>query len=542
MKNNRIARVKDDDFQGFLSYLRTERGFSEKTVLSYGEDIGSFLLYLESEHLLKEQVDRGTIRSYLFTLRKEQLQNTTIRRQISALNHFYRFLLKKDVVSYNPFRSLSLPRKDKRLPEFLSEEEMDSLLQSNRQRTDFLQKRDQAFMELLFTSGLRLGEIVTLKKGQINFTERSIRVIGKGNKERMTFFTEEAKETVQDYISTLRIVLLGNREDDGTVFLSSKGLPLTERGGEYLVSTAAKKCGFPLHLHPHMFRHSFASELVNNGADLRVVQELLGHESIATTAIYTDVSFNDLRKACENCLPKLNITEEKKMIKAVIFDFNGTMFFDEDKHVLSWRAFSEEEFSRPIPDEDFPNHIHGYANQEILPYLAGRALSKEEVVAYSTKKELCYQKICEEDKENLHLVNGLEAFLDALKAKNIPLCICTASMRPNVDWYLKTFHLSRWFDEEHIIYDDGTLKRGKPDPEIYQRALSRVGFSGEDCLVFEDSPSGIESAYRAGVKTICAIEPEWRREKISALPGVKYVLGDFTDLPHSLFNALGLEK
>ncbi len=542
MSNNRIARVGDADLDRFLAYLRTERSFSEKTILSYGEDIAGFLLYLKEENLLKEQVDKTIVHSYLFVLRKEKLQNTTVRRKISALSHFYRFLLKKDVVTSNPFRTLSLPRKDKKLPEFLTEEEMESLLQSNRERSDFLQKRDQAFLELLFVSGLRISEIVTLKKDQIDFPRCTIRVIGKGNKERVTFFTEEAKKTLNDYLSTQRIVLLGNREDDSTLFLNHKGLPLTERGGEYLVSTAAKKSGFPLHLHPHMFRHSFASELVNNGADLRVVQELLGHESIATTAIYTDVSLNDLRKACENCLPKLNITEEKKMIKAVIFDFNGTMFFDEDKHVLSWRAFSEEEFSRLIPDEDFPTHIHGFANQEILPYLSGRALTKEEVLAYSTKKELCYQKICEEDKENLHLVNGLEAFLDALKAKNIPLCICTASMRPNVDWYLKTFRLSRWFDEEHIVYDDGTLKRGKPDPEIYQRALGRVGFSGEDCLVFEDSPSGIESAYRAGVKTICAIEPEWRREKISALPGVKYVLDDFENLPASLLSSLGLEK
>lgn len=230
------------------------------------------------------------------------------------------------------------------------------------------------------------------------------------------------------------------------------------------------------------------------------------------------------------------------MKKAVVFDFNGTMFFDEDKHVLSWRAFAKEMFNREISDEEFPAHIHGFSNDEILPYLAERKFTLQEVEEYATKKELVYQRICEEDKENLHLVFGLEKFLDTLKANNIKIAICTASMKPNVDWYYRTFPLPKWFSFDDIIYDDGTLKRGKPDPEIYLRALSHLHVKGEDSIVFEDSISGLQSAYAAKVDTLIAIEPEGTRKEVTSMPGVKAVLPDFTKIPSFVYQELGIEE
>lgn len=310
-EKNRISRIDDPDFQDFLRYLKEERNFSEKTILSYGEDVAGFLLFLKEEKLVKENIDKSDIRSYLFQLRKEKSENTTIRRKIAALRHFYSYLQGRDIVVKNPFLTLSLPKKNKKLPEFFTEEEINSFLDENSKRTDRLAKRDQAIMELLFASGLRASEIISLKYSMIDSDNKTIRVIGKGNKERVTHFTDVAKEALEEYTNTLRIILLGNKKDEGYVFLNNNGEKLSERGLEYIVAECAKKCSFPLHVYPHMFRHSFATELVNNGADLRVVQELLGHESVSTTSIYTDVSIQDLKKTYEKCFPKLT-TEVKK--------------------------------------------------------------------------------------------------------------------------------------------------------------------------------------------------------------------------------------
>lgn len=309
-KQNRISKADDQDLSDFLIFLKQERNFSDKTVLSYGEDVAGFLLYLKEENTAKEMIDKSVIRNYLFQLRKEKLENTTIRRKIAALRLFYSYLQGRDIVTKNPFLTISLPRKSKKLPEFFTHEEINSFLDENAKRTDYFAKRDQAIMELLFASGLRASEIISLKYSMIDFEMKTIRVIGKGRKERITHFNDVAKEALNDYTSTLRILLLGDKKDEGYVFLNKSGEKLTERGLEYIVADCAKKCSFPLHVHPHMFRHSFATELVNNGADLRVVQELLGHESVSTTSIYTDVSIQDLKKTYEKCFPKIN-TEVK---------------------------------------------------------------------------------------------------------------------------------------------------------------------------------------------------------------------------------------
>lgn len=193
------------------------------------------------------------------------------------------------------------------------------------------------------------------------------------------------------------------------------------------------------------------------------------------------------------------------MSKAAVFDFNGTMFFDDIKQEQSWYKFAKEEFNRDISIDEFNLHIHGFSNHEILPYLSKKKFSKEEVLYYATKKELVYQKMCEEDKKTLKLVDGLEDFLMLLKTKGIRLSICTSSMKPNVDWYYKTFKLDRFFDYEDIIYDDGNIKKGKPDPEIYLKAFKHLNISFDDIIVFEDSYSGLKSAKQAGCKMLVKI-------------------------------------
>jgi HAD superfamily hydrolase (TIGR01509 family) len=226
----------------------------------------------------------------------------------------------------------------------------------------------------------------------------------------------------------------------------------------------------------------------------------------------------------------------------VIFDFNGTMFFDEDKHVLSWREFALTRFNREIKDEEFPLHIHGFNNKEILEYLAEREFSQAEVEQLSTEKELIYQKMCEQDQPTLHLVNGLPELLDELVSKNIPIAIATASRKPNVDWYIKTFDLLRWFKKENIIYDDGTLTKGKPHPMIYQRALKQLEADPKKTVVFEDSKAGILSAYKAHVAQVVAIKPAEELEKVQNMKEVSCSICDYVNLPETVLGFLNLTK
>ena len=517
------------------------RRYSAKTELSYAYDIASFLLFLKKEKKDKREVQKEDIRTYLLSLSVEEKSKSTIKRRIASLRHFYRYLYRYRELKDNPFETIHAPKKAQRLPSFLSHEEIKELLEKTALRKDRLAKRDLALLELLFASGLRAGEIILLKKEDIHLSERTIRIRGKGDKEREVFFSERAKKAMEDYALSLRPQLLKKDKEEKTFFLTQRGEKISERGLESIVESSARKADFPLKIHPHMLRHTFATELLNNGMDLRVLQELMGHESINTTSIYTHVTYADLRKTYDHCFPDPMKKEERKMQKAVIFDFNGTMFFDEDKHVLSWKSFAKEKFGVDLKDEDFVNHIHGHSNDSILNFLTGKTFSTEEVLKLAEEKEKEYQKLCERDEKNLHLVLGLPEFLDLLQKEHVPVAICTASMKPNVDWYKKTFHLERWFDDGHIIYDDGTLTKGKPDPMIYNRAIKALNVKAEDCLVFEDALSGILSARNAKVGMVVEIDDVNRRDKPPVEGLVDLVLADFRKVPKEIKKFLEIE-
>lgn len=536
---NRIAKINDPDFSDFLDYLVSVRGYSEKTMVSYGEDVADFLLFLSSQGKRKESPDRDTIRTYLLQLNLDEKEKSSIQRRISALRHFYRYLYAFKDGKDNPFEVINIPKKDKKLPEFLTYEEVCQFLDSNKQRTDDLKDRDQAILELLFASGLRCSEIIGLQKEDIDEEKMRVKVTGKGDKQRIVPFTPICRNAMEIYGKGLRVRLLSNQNDDGTFFLSNRGNKLTVRGLEYILQSAACKSGFTLRVHPHMLRHSFATELVTNGADIRTVQELLGHKNIRTTSIYTHVSYTQLKKTYQECFEmNMNISNEHK---AVIFDFNGTMFFDEEKHVRSWREFALEKYHREIKDEEFASHIHGFNNKAILEYFTGKKLSEEEVERLSTEKELIYQRMCEEDKDSLHLVDGLTEFLSDLKKHGVFLAIATASRKPNVDWYIRTFHLLDFFRKDDIIYDDGTLTRGKPDPMIYERALKQLNVRKEDTVIFEDSVSGIKSAYASKVRYVVGIRPKGEEDRIEGMKELSYVIHDYHDIPKEILRFLALD-
>lgn len=540
---NKIQTIQDPELNGFMNYLTAEKGYSEKTALNYGEDVASFLLFLKQENKNKAQVDKEIIRTYLLNLSMENVSKASVKRHLSALRHFYRYLYGYCGYQKNPFETVSSPKKDKKLPHFLSLEEIYQFFDANAKREDKLKDRDQAILELLFASGLRASELIGLKISDLDMNERTIRVFGKGKKERIVPFSKTAKAAIENYQKKLRYQLVKEERDEGYLFVNAKGEKLTERGLEYIVQTAADKSSFPLKVHPHMLRHSFATELLSSGMDLREIQELLGHASVRTTAIYTHVSYEELKETYEKYFPQSTGKARENLFmkkRAVIFDFNGTMFFDEDKHVKSWRDFAMEKFHVTIKDEDFMTHIHGHNNADILSFLAGHPFSEKQVEKLTEEKELYYQKLCEEDKENLHLVNGLPEFLDELKNNKIPIAIATASRKPNVDWYIKTFHLRKWFSLDNIIYDDGTLSEGKPNPMIYLRAMKKLDVTGEETIVFEDALSGVQSAIRAKAHMVIAVENQRKQDFFLSYPGVDAVIEDFTDLPDSVYDFLGI--
>ena len=190
--------------------------------------------------------------------------------------------------------------------------------------------------------------------------------------------------------------------------------------------------------------------------------------------------------------------------KGIIFDFNGTLFWDSEKHLEAWREFSKRVRPYPFTDDEMRDYMFGRTNEDIIAYLIGKKPSKEMVESLGQEKEAVYRQMCRDDAENTHLAPYATDFLDWLKANNIPRTIATMSEKSNVDFYIKEFDLSKWFDIDKIVYSDGTMK-GKPEPDIYQIAAKKLGLKPEECVVVEDAISGIESARAANIGKIVAI-------------------------------------
>jgi integrase/recombinase XerC len=299
----------------FLEFLRYELNYSENTIKSYRQDIETFQNYCFSEDIDFLKADKIIIRNFMQTRlstpnsRRNLESSRTMSRRICALRKYYSFLLKKKYIDYNPFLTIKGLKKGIRLPEVLSEAQMTALLSANKVRKDELAERDQAILELMYSSGLRCSETINLKISDIDFSTRMIRVLGKGKKERMVPFSENAKDALITYGRDLRSKFLARREGKDTqlyLFLNSKGEKLTERGLEYILNELPFKLGLDLgiELHPHILRHTFATRLLDNGADLRSIQELLGHASINTTQIYTHVSKESMKREYEEHFPK----------------------------------------------------------------------------------------------------------------------------------------------------------------------------------------------------------------------------------------------
>lgn len=293
------------EFKSFIDYLRNERCYSENTVKSYQKDIAKFLIFLNDNSIDYREITIDIIRSYILELTITHHSKATIKRIISALKHYYKFLYLRKYINQDVFELISSPKGEKKLPDFLTTNEIDLLLDENKKRTDELADRDQAILELLYASGLRASELINLTLQDINMRERIIRVFGKGSKERIVPFSKTARCAIEQYMQESRPKLLTNNpKGENHIFLNSHGEKLTYRGLEYILSEVEKKTGIYLKLHPHKLRHSFATHLLNEGADLRTIQELLGHESIGTTQIYTHVTYSEMKNTYDKSFPR----------------------------------------------------------------------------------------------------------------------------------------------------------------------------------------------------------------------------------------------
>ena len=220
--------------------------------------------------------------------------------------------------------------------------------------------------------------------------------------------------------------------------------------------------------------------------------------------------------------------------KGIIFDFNGTLYWDSAKHKEAWREFSKKLRGTPFSDDEMVKYMFGRTNEHIIKYAIGKQPTPEMVEKYGQEKEEFYRQMCLKDKENFHLAKGAERFLDYLKENNIPRTIATMSDWPNVDFYIKHFHLDKWFEIDKIVYSNGEIP-GKPAPEIYQIAAKNLGLKPHDCVVIEDALSGIESARSAGIGKIIAICSEEPPELYKPLSCVSSIINDFDDIDRNIF-------
>lgn len=286
----------------FQDYLLNVRRYSSNTVSSYSFDICDFTKFIRGLGKIFKDIKVDDVKSWILDLTERQIGKRSIKRKMSSLKSFYAWMYLQKKVDSDPFEYVHSPKATHALPDFFSEKEIDSLLTANEKRTDRLKNRDQALLMLMFASGLRASEVVNLTFNQVDFDNRIMKVSGKGNKDRLVPFTTSAKEAMLNYINGLRKDLL--KEDTEYIFLNSQGNKMTVRGLEYVLDEIEAKTGLYGKIHPHMLRHSFATKMLNRGADLRTIQELLGHSSIETTSIYTHVAYENMKETYEKTFPR----------------------------------------------------------------------------------------------------------------------------------------------------------------------------------------------------------------------------------------------
>ena len=286
----------------FTEYLRNEKKSSENTVLSYARDLKGFCRFMKESGVLDPaKVNRTNVMAYVYELQKQQKAGTTVSRNIASIRSFFQFLQRKGLVTENPAADLELPKVEKKIPEILSLDKVELLLEQPSGEED-KEIRDKAMLELLYATGIRVTELISLRVEDINLPLEYIRC-GSDAKSRIIPIGAQAKVSLRRYLDKVRehMVL---RPDEEVLFVNCNGKPMTRQGFWKIIKAYAKKAGIEEDITPHMLRHSFAAHLIENGADLRSVQEMLGHSDISTTQIYTKLTNQKLKNVYAKTHPR----------------------------------------------------------------------------------------------------------------------------------------------------------------------------------------------------------------------------------------------
>ena len=294
------------DLEDFKSYIIIEKNFSQHTAKAYYSDVLGILLWMGEQSC--EDVNFSKVREYLHFIQRFNYKKSTIARKIASIRTFYKFLYRERKVDSNPAMNLISPKRGKTLPKFLTPNEVESILNNVKIDTP-AGYRNRAILELLWATGMRVSELSGLNFGDLNLANNEIRVFGKGSKERIILVTDRAKSYLERYIETARPLIpkgfpLEKPTESSPVFINNTGYRLQTKTIRNVINDVVEKIALPKKVTPHVFRHSFATHLIENGADLRVVQELLGHASISNTQIYTHVSTQHLKEVYNEAHPR----------------------------------------------------------------------------------------------------------------------------------------------------------------------------------------------------------------------------------------------
>ncbi len=280
--------------QAYLRSLQAERNLSPYTLRNYENDLRSFFRYAQDAGRDIRDVDRYLLRGYLAGLREQKMASGSIVRRVSTIRSFYRFLVRQGHIEHDPLAGVHGPKKGRRLPGFLSPRQVLAILGAVEGDSPKA-LRDRAILELLYAAGVRLSELVALDTSDVDIGEQEVRVLGKGNKERIALMGRAAADALQRYLRQGRPALV-HRPHERALFLNKQGARLSARAVQLMVRRCALKAGLDERVFPHLLRHTFATHMLDGGADLRVVQELLGHASVGSTQIYTHVSEAEKRR------------------------------------------------------------------------------------------------------------------------------------------------------------------------------------------------------------------------------------------------------
>jgi tyrosine recombinase XerC len=296
IKSSTLPIIED-----FKLYLEIERNLSPHTVLAYYNDLFNFLCWVGARD--PQDLNYKDLRIYLADIQYKNYSRTTTSRKIASIRTFYRYLYREKLIKTNPADNIKSPRKVKNLPKFLTDSEVEQIFDTINTSATF-GYRDRTIFELLYATGMRISELCNLDIADINFEGQEITVFGKGGKERIVLISNRAKGFLEEYLEKIRPELITSNSSNNAVFINHTGYRLQQRSIRRSLESIVNSLILPKKVSPHVFRHSFATKLLEKGADLRVVQELLGHASISNTQIYTHVSTERLRQAYNSAHPR----------------------------------------------------------------------------------------------------------------------------------------------------------------------------------------------------------------------------------------------